>query len=122
MNRRQVGLIVMLLASLFYIFGAFWPTYNGTKYWSATYVIIQGLFPGIPGLLGVVFTIRSPKNGSTVTLMVSCAFALFFFLLMFDRDMVAWFPAMLLLTAIVYILGAVLCYYGSDLKLGILGK
>jgi hypothetical protein len=121
MNRRQIGLIIMLLASLFFIFGAFWPTYNGTKYWSASFVIIQGLYPGIPGLIGIAFTIFLRKTGAIVAIGLLSFFALYFFMWTFVGDTAKWFTGMLFFTAIVYLFGAVLCYSGGELKLGIKG-
>jgi hypothetical protein len=122
MNKRQAGLIVMLLTSLFLIFGAFWPTYNGSKYWNAASVIIQGLFFGVPGLIGVILTARFPKSGAIISMSIFSLFGIYLFRLLLGSDLPRWFTGMLFLTSIVYIVAAAFCYSGSGLKLGIKGR
>jgi hypothetical protein len=121
MNRRQVGLIIMLLASLCFIFLAFWPIFHGGK-WDIISVIIQGVLPGIPGLIGVIWTIRDPKTGSIISLAVSGVFSFYLLVWTFFGDTQMWFAAMWFFAQLIYTFGAALCYFGSDLKQGVMRK
>jgi hypothetical protein len=114
MNRKMIGLGLMLFASAFFIFGSGWimdHAYSGSDWMEAHEI---GLIMGVPAFLVLLLTWRFPKFGSIVAVILGGLAFLF------------WAPGApplgdmeerliwsLIITTLVYLIGALLVFIST---------
>jgi hypothetical protein len=110
---KYSGTGLMLIASLFYIFGSIWyfePTFNARGWWLP---LFDGSLFGIPALSGTALAWWKPKVGAPVSI------ALFLFVAQISLIDTFWgdsglrAPGSLLVTTVIYMSGALIVFLSS---------
>ena len=108
MNKRNIGLIVMLSISIFFISGAFWYTrlaYAGKDLWPQLEI---GLSIGIPAIIAMIIAWWRSKVGGIIAICLAFPASLFWLVSLLFGDNEPRLIWSLFISTTMYLAGAIM--------------
>lgn len=112
-KRKNIGFVLMLSCSIFFIFGSFWYTrlaYVGKDLWPQLSI---GLTVGIPAIIIVIIAWLYSKVGSIITICLASLASLFWLIQILGGDNEPRLIWSLFISITIYLAGAIIVFMST---------